>query len=626
MGGDASPPDASAHDASADASDALADTPPSPNGVLPIPNARPEPHRIAGARPSTEASAPAPAPLPPPPLPRFRRLEGSALNAHRTVRYGSDLLGYPWGIGALDVDLDEGLDLFLGGGGPGASPACLYRNTSVPGRVAFEASACLAPEVVVFGGYPLEVDGAPPRELLVAGDGVLELWRWTPALERVDLAALANAPTGCRLVALAPLDVDSDGDLDALLACAGRFARGGRLALTPDALLRNVDGDLRWAPPDASIGAGGNTLALGIADDDGDGQLDLALIVDTFSSPTERNTTVDPGGLASRRRGPGAPYETTPFAAGSDAWGSFMGTGLLRLTEGTRVRVLSDFGPLRALDAEGEDRAALLGLRALPLGDRPLFSWGVLVDDWNRDGLEDLLVTVAHVPPTSAERERAHVSRVALGRPDGRFDSHGVRVGFELSPTGDASPRSALRADFDRDGRLDLLFGTTAGSFELWTVDAGEDARCTVRVRAFYGDALEGNATFGPSREGPWSAFASLGQIGVGAVDEVSLPWNRGAIRFASGWIEPFDCEGSAGPVRVVEPSWPAIERSAGSWLVRVPDGWRGRDWSAWAEVEGELIAVELEPAEAGFRVGEGPERLLFRVDGVWLDRWRDVR
>ena len=544
------------------------------------------------------------------------------LAEHATAPYGSDQLGYPWGVSALDADLDGDLELFLGGGGPGASAACLYENRSSPGDLRFARSVCMPADARVFGGFPLELDGAPPRELLVVGDGVLELWSWAPGLERVDLTTLPDRPEGCRLVALAALDTDSDGDHDALLACAGRFPLRGRLSVQPDARLENLAGEVSWAEP---VGDGGNTLALGVDDTDGDGRLDVSLIVDTFSSPTERNTLVDPGGVAMRQVPPSTDFTVAPFTADTSAWGSFMGTGMLRLPDGERLRVLSDFGPVRALDAEGQDRAPALGLTEPYPGETPLFSWGVLVDDYNRDAADDVLFTLAAVTPASEDRVRAHVSRVALGGAGGRFVAHGERVGLTLAANSEAAPRSALRADLDRDGQLDLVFGVTSGPFRIWTVESGDTPRCAVQVEPFHACAIEGGVAFGPGEDGPWSSYATLGQIGVGALEEVNLPNNRGAVRFASGWVAPYDCEGGPGPVRVIEPEWPALTREEGVLRLIAPEGWRDATWQALGRRGREDVEVRLEADGDGWRIVGDADALLLQADGVWLDRWRDV-
>ena len=522
--------------------------------------------------------------------------------------------------------------------------ACLYLNRSTPEALHFEPVEALcgahAPGALFGVGVDWEGEGQPTLVLL--GYRELHVVWFAPHLRVQTLAAPTSGedeghPFLCDPGSALAIDLTWDGRPELLIGCqAGRHSfRGdaneatyranrllryegeGRFSLWTAASLPPVD---ERAPPTAlshhrALLSAGSTLAYAAADLLGEGLLSVVVADDSFSSPGQRNVAL-PGGAVVHRCAPGAgctwspvpmrgtnapclPGASCPASDGSvegegwctrwggcgdlEAWGSYMGVGV-PLVDGAPHVLLSDWGPARLLrcGAGGcEDRAGPLQADVGSWWGTALFSWGVVVDDLFRAGMDDVLLLRGAIPDPGSPRLLDHESVLleqvgsagfrawpgarGLAPPRYVFSEDprvSVRVRAERFPS---AQRAAARWDATGDGRLNLLVLTHHGLPQLytWVEPEGVAPRCRVLPRPRYTPASGVGFALAPSREGPWAQRDVQGQLRLGLGDQVLSVHQRGYLRFPSGWIGAFDCEGGAGPVVVEEPPW--LEQEAGA-------------------------------------------------------------
>ncbi len=190
-----------------------------------------------------------------------------------------------------------------------------------------------------------------------------------------------------------------------------------------------------------------NVVAVGVLDVNHDGLLDLVTAVDTFSTPEFKNVGLLPGGIAfACAPDEACRYRHEDFVDSLLTWGSFMGIGNVALDGGGEALFLSDWGPNRLFDwSQGID---VLDEQPTAFGwvdGHPSFSWGVVVDDFDRDGLDDVFVTQGVVGNMRYRYER-HDSGVLWQRPGAEFVSLTGEAGVTPEGIGDATPDDRVPA------------------------------------------------------------------------------------------------------------------------------------------------------------------------------------
>lgn len=571
---------------------------------------------------------------------RFERTLAAPLTDHQAGSF--DFL-YGWGGALLDADGDGDLDVFLGTLDPGAgnSPACLYRNES-EGQLAFGEGECEGWGEPRFGvAMDLESDGT--HELVTAGRHHLRLHRFAPAPTTTDLLALLAEEDPRRLCdagAALPFDLDLDGHLDLVVGCTRT-----RTDETVDGGYPNLA--LRWNPdtgafepfPDAHtdpvLADPGYTLALGALDVDRDGLLDLLVANDTFTARDE-NSNFLPAGSAAFRCPPTetCTYTPIPFDEGNKAWGSFMGFGAVHVDGLGEHIYISDFGPNRLVGFDGRtptDRAPDLGAEAAVAGNFFLFGWAVLVDDYDHNGLDDILLTNGN--PERAEPEEFAVQQdmVLFQTSEGRFSALGTEIGLtapnhddSLDPRHAYSSRGGVRADLDQDGYVEIVHTGLTGFVKLHVEQPTPDngPRCTIipvpRVvpSVGYGVGVRGQG------ETEFHYREIQGQIRWGSNPWIVTRHRRGMVRFASGAELAYDCGDSSGPVRIEEPEWIRVSLDGEVLSVELDS-----PWMESVELEAHFDTGELVSLESGDGVWtsaqpEQSERAILRLNGRWLGRW----
>jgi hypothetical protein len=496
--------------------------------------------------------------------------------------------------------------------------------------------------VITAGGIDVDADGHD--ELLLLGDRLLSLVRFHPTPQVVDLREAIGPDDprlACRAGAYAATDLDADGIIDLLVGCQSHDVPRG-IEQQNIALRQTVDGEfVLLGDAYNPLRNDGVTLAIGVVDIDDDGLLDITLINDTFVKSGGASNHLATG-AALFRCPPGADctYTSTTFDDGDRAWGSFMGVGSVQISGAGSHLYITDWGANRLLGFAGRvprDAAADHGITVAFSDSLPLFAWSVLVDDFDRNGLDDLLVTQGSASPTAFEGYAEHRDVLLLQGGAGEFTQHSDDVGLG-PPTHEDSgvearvyaSRGAARVDLDGDGRLEFvvtgLEGVTKLYTELPTNDNAAD-RCTLLPRPRVVPGYGVGYAVRRSSDGIWHRRDMQGQPRFGSPSSILTSHARGQLRFPSGAIVPFDC--SVGPHRltVSEPDWIDV-RADGAILVRLDTPWATDPIQvdvAIRDLHGQVRATVAQLRDDGvwwtpLRLGD--DAAMIKIDGRWTARW----
>ena len=338
--------------------------------------------------------------------------------------------GYSMGAAAADFDNDGHVDLFV----TGVHSNHLYRNL---GNGKFEdvtSRAGIRSDVWSIAGGWLDYDN----------DGLLDLFvvnylQWSPAN-----TMFCGDPPKTRAY------------------CHPRFYEG-----LPNTLYHNRgDGTFEDVSIKAGIGQHvGKGMSLAIADYDQDGFPDVFVTNDkmeNFLFHNRRNGTFDEVALEA---GVALPIHGAGVSAMGADFRDYDNDGLpdiifaalagetfpLFHNEGRRgfreVTYLSGIGPL------SNERSG----------------WSPALIDFNNDGQKDLFVSCAHVNDTVEAFEAAKYrlpNAVFANAGDGTFRDHSAGAGTDFQTPG--VHRGAAFADFNNDGKVDVVVSLIDGRAELW--------------------------------------------------------------------------------------------------------------------------------------------------------------
>ncbi len=559
-----------------------------------------------------------------------------------------------FGMALLDFDGDQDLDLFIGQGydSPGSSPACLYRNQSAPGSLAFVpvADYCSQLPNPPTGGHGLDLDQDGRHELLMTGPKRATLQRFYPRAEQIELLDLlpeGDARRNCNAGAAVSFDLNHDGHLDVLVGCQWDTNDQHGNSLINLAFAGDGRGGLRhldrgeWDREDPILlHALGSTLALGAADLDDDGLLDLLVNEDEGTAIPELflSGQIDPGGIYLRcPPDTSCGFEPYRLAEPQMAAGGYMGSGVMILEGLGEVTYFSNTGNNRMVQVRPGRSARDFAQRSRTqmgyIGQDMMFSWGVAVDDYNRDGRDDFMLNQGAVWLPSVDTHATHFDALFLQTDDGRFNLHSADRGLAPFTHADSrteqrvySSRGLIKVDLDGDGTLEFLSGGKEGAPRLHRevlTTAEHTPRCTIIPKARYAPAFGVGHALVPPEGGLARQWDSQGQLRSGTSPFVVSPWSRAAIRFPSGAVVPFDCEQTAGPILVEEPDWLTLQRGEQGWLVQISDLGPAGSVSALSDHERSLVAGE-EIAAGQWRVPlpESTQAVMIRLGDRWIPRW----
>lgn len=581
---------------------------------------------------------------------RLARTYPPQVSNHASSEQGS----YGTGGALLNYDGDRDLDLFLGGWDPERdSPPCLYRNVTRPREVLFEAVEALCSfdvgPIVTAGGVDVEGDGTD--ELILMGPGTLRLERFEPTRQSTDLMALLDEDDprrDCTIGAYAATDLDLDGHVDLLFGCQERkrpddstqnnlaFYQRGEGAFVPEAL-----------PGYGLLDNPGQTLALGVIDLNDDGLLDIVVVNDAFVNGNNfRDSGLD-SGVTLLRNAPDAAEAFTALPLGREerASGSFMGVGNIDVDGQGEHLYLTDYGPNRLIQYVDQSPIDIARELDVELGLAPrgsVFSWAAIVEDLDRNGLDDLFISQGMASSNDAVRYEEHVDTILLQTRQGHFEALTTEAGLDPPSYEDTqgsalpySSRGAAKMDLDRNGYMDLIVGGLDGVFRFYEEQPTEDNaadRCTLIPRNTVVPGYGLGYAVAQTSEGPWRRRDMQGQSRMGLSPWVLSSVGRGLLRFPSGAQVPFDCDGRPGPVVVEEPQWVQVERAEAPRRVRVSfveapwlqDQVDLRLTLAIRDQDGAVQLVEATEAQGGWEapLGERDAAIMVRLGARWVARW----
>lgn len=389
------------------------------------------------------------------------------------------------GVAIEDLDGDGDLDLYLSNG---AGPKGLYLNR---GDGTFDERAAAAgaafPQDWTLGVAAADVDGDGDADLLLLNRGPCRLLRNEGGARFRDLGEAAGLGACANAASASFADLDGDGDLDLLIAeLAAAYdpvrdaARPGRSRLNEN----RGDGTFAAAPTTLPE----STTYLGIlADLDGDDRPDL-LLPEEFGtgSPNRLFRNLGPGDAARWPR-----LAEVTAGAGVALPRSVMGVAVLDL-EGdglpdllltnllgqapNREVLLTNRGALRFADV-APARGAHAMARAAHDSARAV-SWGVLSEDLDNDGLQDLYLVYGHFEPTEefslppsfyAPMRPGQPNALLLGRAPEGGEEPGLHFRERPGSCAEESGRGrgVAAGDLDGDGCLDLVVVNQDGPARL---------------------------------------------------------------------------------------------------------------------------------------------------------------
>ncbi len=447
------------------------------------------------------------------------------------TRRGYLAVGQAWG----DYDNDGHVDLYLTGN---LDPNVLLRNQGDGSfRPAPFAEQLALAQLPSGGALWADYDNDGWRDLLVLNDGPNVLWRNLAGAGFADVTADAGIAGAAKSSSAAWADYDSDGWLDLYVANWSCFPECDPVdfARQQDRLYRNLgDGSFQDLTgelgPERTRGAG---FAVSFVDYDRDGDVDLYVVNDKLQNEV--------GNVLWRNDGPGCEswcWTDVSAAAGADALINGMG-----LAVGDYDNDLDpDFYftemvyPMFLLDNQGDgtflDRSHEAGVAVNLQADHAV-GWGAAFLDHDNDGWLDLFMAASGQSRDDIDFTMTFhdpwPNPFFVNNRDGTFRE--LALGEDEQAT-----MGIARADYDNDGRVDLVLGNWNEGYRLW--------RNTVQTdNAWLGLQLLGGGPVNRDAIGARvvvttaDGLSRLGEVrsgsGLGAGDDIRLHFGLGNAAWA---------------------------------------------------------------------------------------------
>lgn len=377
-------------------------------------------------------------------------------------RVGEDkVIGQAWG----DVDNDGWLDFYVT---DHAGPNTLYRNE---GNGAFTLSA-LSGAVALTDSYSagavfVDYDNDGWRDLYVVNWGENVLFRNMGGAAFVDVTAEAGVGDAGNGKSAAWGDYDQDGFVDLYVANWSCYPKCGRPSTGDIDRLYHNNGDGTFTNVTNLLSGkiAGSGFVASFTDYDNDGDPDIYLVNDEFINPV--------GNGLWRNDGPGCDgwcFTEVSQEAGADT--KLMGMGLATGdydNDGDQDFFFSNAGPMRLLQNQGNG-AFVDVAQAAGVDSANSTGWGAVFFDYDNDGWQDLYLAVSDVVgkqeagTNQADGPASPLNQLFHNNGVGSFTNVSDRSGASES----GSTLGVATADYDQDGRIDLLVGNIDTGYLLY--------------------------------------------------------------------------------------------------------------------------------------------------------------
>ena len=353
------------------------------------------------------------------------------------------------------------------------------------------------------GAAAADYDNDGDVDLLVAGVFRLTLFRNEGDGTFSDATSEAGLETGDWSVAAGWFDYDNDSLLDLFVVNYARWNldfdtfcgdadRGLRaycdpMQLTPVAnrLFHNA-GAGRFVEVSEETGIAdhaGRGMSVAFADSDGDGRIDALVTNDNLPNFLFLNRDGSSFGEGGMFSGTALLQHGSPVASMGVDFRDYDNDGLADVAI---TALIAETFPLFRNAGGGffEDVTASSGMAVL---SNRHSGWGNGIYDFNNDGWKDLFTANSHVNDVIREFEDTTPYRepnsVFANRGDGTFANVSESAGEDFADSAKVH-RGCAFADFDHDGKVDVVVASLGGRAELWrNVSPDENAWLNVRLR-----------------------------------------------------------------------------------------------------------------------------------------------
>lgn len=390
----------------------------------------------------------------------------------------------------IDIDNDGTEELFLGGG-PGQSDALLKYVNGEFELIPFVAGISKGSGVASFGAIVIDTDGDGRDDLLVTRTDGVWLHRnlgESFSNEKLDL----SIPQDTTPMSVGVADLDRDGHFDLFVAGYVRldlvegqniFNKKG-YGGTSQLFMNQGDNTFVDVTEEAGLTYKHNTFMGIFVDIDGDGFEDLVVAHDTGQVRTWRNQG---DGTFVNRENPNSSEYSYPMGI---AVGDYNNDGKVDFafsnvgTTPPNFMVRGDLTDSQIsnwkwllFENTGDFTFIDAGVKA-KIADYE-FSWGMVMEDLNLDGREDLIVSENYIglPPHKIPFLRLP-GRLLIQNTAGEFAAVGKEAGvvnrrYSISP---------VTADFNGDGYPDIIHVNIAGRSQAFLSTGGDAGYLKVKL------------------------------------------------------------------------------------------------------------------------------------------------
>ena len=393
------------------------------------------------------------------------------------------------GVAAIDYNNDGCMDVFFTNGA--AMPSLkksapehsnrLFRNDCHGSFVDVTAKAGLSGEGYSIGAAVADFDNDGFPDLFVAGVGRNILYHNRGDGTFEDVSEKSHITGKLWSIGAAWVDVDNDGWLDLFISnyvqwdpkvepvCgtpeAPLYCHPSAYHGAPNQLFRNNhDGTFTDISESSGIAANiGKGMGVAIADYDGDGLMDIFVANDSVPNFLFHNLGKGKFEEVALLAGVALNDNGRPVASMGVDFRDYANQGRPDLVFSAMI---NDTYPLFRNTGKLPAFEEVTSASGLALATRTLTGWGIGMFDFNNDGWKDIFSANAHFPAM----DKLLATATALGnaifrQSNGRFQDVSKTAGPDFQLTG--HHRGAAFADFDNDGRIDVVVSNINGPARL---------------------------------------------------------------------------------------------------------------------------------------------------------------